>query len=134
MFSTCGNIEQNEEKTGELKGRVRSVHTSAYYAIDILGELSKERYAYGVEDFYDENGNLIEKNKFHREGEVMTNSTYRYDKNGNLIEETDYSFGRFARKAKYSYDNIGNKTEQRIYNSDGSLSIALDIIMTVVEI
>ena len=121
MFSTCGNIEQNEEKTGELKGRVRSVHTSAYYAIDILGELSKERYAYGVEDFYDENGNLIEKNKFHREGEVMTNSTYRYDKNGNLIEETDYSFGRFERKAKYSYDNIGNKTEQRIYNSYGSL-------------
>ena len=112
-----------------LKGKVKSYTEYTYEAIEHNGNKVKGKQTitaleYPVQKIYDENGNLIEQNRYKSDGGLFTKYTYKYDENGNPIEENLFvSEGILERKRtfKFRYDKNKNPIEENYYNSDDSL-------------
>ncbi|CEN52128.1 conserved exported hypothetical protein [Capnocytophaga canimorsus] len=117
------NKENNDWKRDNLKGKVKSVRETPYYVVEKFGEIQKGRIKSFITSYiYNEQGNLIEANRYNSDGNLYGKWTYKYDTNGNRIEANSYnSDGSLSGKTAFKYDTNGNRIEANRYNSDGSL-------------
>ncbi|MFJ1435169.1 hypothetical protein ACILFN_07460, partial [Capnocytophaga canimorsus] len=118
------NKENNDWKRDNLKGKVKSVRETPYYVVEKFGEIQKGRIKSFITSYiYNEQGNLIEDNRYNSDGSLSRKTACKYDTNGNRIEENWYnSDGSLSWKTAFKYDTNGNLIEANSYNSDGSLS------------
>lgn len=79
---------------------------------------------------YDSNGKIIKRSEYDGEDESLFGTEiFIHDQNGNIIENDRYnSIGEFTYKDMYKYDSNGNKIEQNFYNSNGLLIKRLNSI------
>lgn len=79
-----------------------------------------------VKYLYDDNNNLIEKDKYDNADELTEKTTYKYDSMGNQIEYAYYlnvEDDGPSEKETYDYDIKGNKTETDYYEYAGLVSL-----------
>jgi antitoxin component YwqK of YwqJK toxin-antitoxin module len=74
----------------------------------------------------DENGNQVGMVVYRDSVTVKSRYVYIYDSKGNLTEERRYKNGSNDRELKTvnTYDDRGNKIEEKIYGADGSWSVS----------
>lgn len=96
--------KENDWKKDQLKGKVKSVKTTSYQAIDYFGEIKKGKQ---IEGSYPADGNYKK----------------TYNMNGYIIETNYYNFsnGSLSTKLIYKYDDFHNLTESSEYSADGVL-------------
>ena len=106
------------EKLG-FKGKVKSVETIYYYAIEESGKITKEDIFVQTFYLFNKQGNLQEELiDFNDGGQYQ--SKYVYDSQNNLIQNI-YGFDGIYENIFYKYDNEGNKIEEVIYDENDSL-------------
>lgn len=114
------NVFSQENQTDlqelNLKGKVKSVRSVDYEAVEVSGEVVKGRI---VEDnffAYNEAGNVVEKTKYYADGTPYEKFIVTYDSEGRVVEGSMYnSEGKIDFKKVVTYDNKGNKlTENEI--------------------
>ncbi len=73
---------------------------------------------------YNKNGKRVLDYIFNPQGEIIEKNRYNYDSVGNLIEMLFIDTIKPARNLRftYQYDCSGNKTEEKMYESDGKIS------------
>jgi len=145
---------KNDWTIENLKGKVKSYSEFSYKAEERFGNIEKGTrkrifLEYDNQNKFDENGNMIESNKYYSDGRLERREiykfdeignkiennwynsvgslelreTYKYDKMRNMIESNwYYSNGRLGNRSTYKYDEKGNNIEINWYNPDGSLS------------
>ena len=142
LFFSCNEKEndltdniENDLTEANLKGNIESVYTTFYFAIEKFGELTKVhhpkrgelKYKLDEESIYNDNGNLVEENRYIEGGLLNNKYKYKYDDNGNKIEQSRYYY------ENRHYDKNGNKiTKQKVdsliieknleYNKEGELT------------
>ena len=124
MLTSYGQEPQKENSLtrANLKGRVSSVDKLTYDAVEKFGEVEKDSLGFRNYTRYNEQGNMIEVNKYNPDGSFDGRYTYKYDKQGYKIEGGRYMgdgslYDRFTSK----YDEQGNEIEENTYKADGSL-------------
>ena len=129
-------IETDLEKQG-FKGKVKSIKSTTYKAIEKFGEIQKgEKFSGFFYTFnkdgnfiecisdekennsrqtfiYNDKGNIIEQKEYDSEGSLKSQTTYNYDDNGNKIEENTFG-GYQTQKTTYKYDDKGREAESLI--------------------
>jgi hypothetical protein len=133
------NKIKNDLTELKLKGKVKTLTETGFWAIDKFGEIQNgdiiekntlifnekgiiiekkwnKQKGWGIESEdkykYDDKGNLIEVNKFNTEGKFCHKWMYKYDDKGNKIyKEEYYDTGSLANKFMYKYDDKGNEIE-----------------------
>ena len=150
-LASCGNSTKNDDsakKTDaqqmELKEKVKSF--TEFYVTVKDGELKKGNKKQSW--IFDEQGTLIQREKYNYNGELNNKWTFTHDANGNLTEKINYSasdsiLSKWIIKndengnpleeivfitddsidCKYTfvYDEAGNKIEEATFNGDSSL-------------
>ena len=118
----CENPKKKSdlEKLG-FKGKVKSVETIYYYAVEKSGKITKGDTSTKAFYLFNKQGNLQEKlTDFYYGSQYKTK--YVYDSQNNLIQNYIYdSYGDLDKKIIYKNDNKGNKIEELIYDENDSL-------------
>lgn len=71
---------------------------------------------------YNDNGELIESSRF-ADGEEAEHHYYAYDENDNLIQKVEVQGNKYLDcTIEYEYDEKGNISVSRLYDSDGNLN------------
>ena len=149
----CDIVKKLEDKKNDLdqlklNGKVKSLKTTSYSAVEKFGEPVKDEfesqieYIFNKDGFiketdvfnendeliekwkrkYDDDGNNIESNRYNKDGELEEKWKYKYDDDGNIIESNRYNKdGELKDKWKYKYDDDGNMIEGNWYYEDGEL-------------
>ncbi len=125
-FSSCKPKKKTDWEKENLKGKVKSYTNFTYKAVEKFGEIQKgERIDWSDDNYqiiYDNKGNMIEKNGYNSNGNLIYKIIYKYDNKGNKMEYSTYnSNGNLNNKWTNKYDSKGNKIESSVYNSDGNL-------------
>ena len=98
-------------KSNDKKNIILKTVCIQYYEED--GNFGKDKKTGGYKSVtkHDENGNLMERLSYNREGEFRDKRVYKYDSKNNLLEsiETDEN-GKIL--LKYKYDSYGNNYEE----------------------
>ena len=148
----CSSNEKNNLQEMNLKGNIKSVKEIYYDGNEKFGEYVKEEWKYTIEYFFNENGNITERNSYYApKNSIRDKTKYIYNNNNQIIEEYKYdSNGNLESTEKYKYDKKGNKiekvtiednkitiTEKYIYDSKENLieiqSVIPDGIITYAE-
>lgn len=128
LFSCTGIVGQNNyskvkndlSKLG-LKGKVKSLTETTFFAVDKFGEIQKGNIMFKSIYLFNEKGNKTESIVYFM-GKIPTKMIYKNDYNGNTIESNTYEAdGSFSGKSIYKYDITGNIIMVNLYESDGSL-------------
>jgi len=144
---------ETDLKKYDLKGKVKSMQSVSYRAIEKFGEIqkgeevdkllsifnemgnfteriySKNRKIDSKQTYiYNDQGNIIDKKEYDSEGNLKLQTTYNYDEKGNKLEEN--TFGGFeTKKTTYKYDDKGREVESLITLSfqgfDGSVELRI---------
>jgi len=145
-----GKIVENDLSKENIKGQVKEIKTSEFFAIEKFGELEKglltrrqvfkyNKMGYTSEfNDYDQAGNLVNKSldKYDDKGRLQEfifeniefASLYirqisKYDENGHKIEDNSYNLdGSLSKTIVYTYDTRGNEIESNVHDSTGALS------------
>lgn len=110
-----------------LKGKIKSVRTISYDAVDSAGVIVKGEKAVNLPFSYtfllfNGAGNLIRKDDYDSHGQIDSRWTYKYDGAGKLTEKNRYqSDGRLDLKWLYGYDHRNNLQRENSYRGDSSL-------------
>ena len=120
LYSQCifkyDNIGNNNEMNIYINiNSVLSLQEKEFYKYDqniYNSDGLKERAIFK----YDQKGNVIERNSYNSDGNLIFKFTYKYDDIGNQIEENHYSpDGSLTDKSIYIYDDKNNKIELNNY-------------------
>lgn len=122
------NVFSQENQTDlqelNLKGKVKSVRSVDYEAVEVSGEVVKGRI---VEDnffAYNEAGSVVEKTKYYADGTPCEKFIVTYDSEGRVIEGCMYnSEGKIDFKKVITYDNKGNKLTENESNEKGEVRV-----------
>ncbi len=96
-----------------LKGNIKSVKEIYFDGNEKFGEYVKEDWKYTIEYFFNESGNITERNSYYAPINSIRDKTKYIYNNNQIIEENKYdSDGNLDSTEKYNYDNSGNKTEK----------------------
>ena len=95
LFFSC-NDKKNDLTEANLNGKVKSVYTTSFEAIEKFGEIEKgdKRWQdYDESDnklIYNDNGNRIEEKNYDEDGELVNEYSYEYkfDDEENWIQKT----------------------------------------------
>ena len=138
FLNSCTTIKINDLVRDELNGAVKSVKTTA----NIVAAKEEEQSKFLVEEYveynidgnriewtlhdvwkkensrntfiYDENGNLTERN-------LDITVTIIYDVNEEIGEKADTLIETYRKRFDYSYDEKGNRVQERAYDRFGRL-------------
>ena len=127
-------LKDNDLLKENLGGKVKSVVTKSYKAIDKFGEITKGASVYDREYYdpiedqylntklvYNEMGNLLENNMFYGE-EFIAKQIIKYDENDKVSSLNLYdSEGDIDSKVVNMYDENGNLSELKTFDSKGNL-------------
>lgn len=67
---------------------------------------------------YDSAGNRIKRNKYSRDGVLISGETFEYDLAGNLVKWIVYEDGLEYVRSTHEYDAMGNEVVSYWYNND----------------
>ena len=105
-------IETDLEKQG-FKGKVKSIKSTTYKAIEKFGEIQKGEKFSGFFYTFNKDGNFIE--CISDEKENNSRQTFIYNDKGNIIEQKEYdSEGSLKSQTTYNYDDKGREVESLI--------------------
>lgn len=146
LFAFIGNKPKNDLEKQNLKGKVKSVIESTFFAkAGMFGKLQKDglmdKYKYVFNNAgeeterikydttsnrdvpietiiykYDSNDNLIE--RYDKRGDSIV---FKYDNSKHVIEEENFDSNKLVYKVTYKYDDRGNKIEKREYSHENKL-------------
>ena len=110
----CSSNEKNNLQEMNLKGNIKSVKEIYYDGNEKFGEYVKEDWKYTIEYFFNESGNITERNSYYApKNSIRDKTKYIYNNNNQIIEEYKYdSKGNLESTEKYKYDKTGNKIEK----------------------
>ena len=126
LFFSC-NDKKNDLTEANLNGKVKSVYTTSFEAIEKFGEIEKgdkrwqKSYESDNKSIYNDNGNRIEDNKYDKDGELTNKWKGKYDDKGNQIESNEYDEdGELENKYIYEYkfDDEENWIQKTIFKDD----------------
>jgi hypothetical protein len=125
LLSACGGIkkgDQTDVKILGLRGRVKSIKCSSYYAELKFGEIKKGIKSSSKEDniyyYFNEKEVKIEEGEYGSYGAIQKKRLYKYNDKENLIQRSDFdSKDDFLGKTIYTRDNKGNLIEESKFNS-----------------
>lgn len=118
--SCTSNLLENDLKKAELKGKVKSIKTTEYNAVERFGELVKDKSGETSIRIYNQEGMIIERSEYFSNGSLNYKLKYSYDEKGNITDES-YEDKSYSSKAKYTYDKNGNLIEKSAYDANGDL-------------
>ena len=121
ICSSCtSNLLENDLKEAELKGKVKSIKTIEYKAVEKFGELVKDKCEKTTLRLYNQEGNILEKREYFSDGSLYYKFICSYDTKGKLIDKT-YKDDKYSRKIKYTYDKNENMIEKSTYDENGDI-------------
>ena len=116
--STESKKPKNSLESIDLKGKIKSLVETNYYAETKDGEIQKTKVLSVIKCLFNERGNFIEREYFDSDSIQISKSTYKYDLEGNLIEKiTIDKAGDLAYKETYKYDEKENLIEKISLNN-----------------
>jgi len=101
--------QDNVKVKGGFKSCISCSYEYKFGNVDLKSKIKKTSCK------YDNNGNNIEVINYNDDGSISEKTTYKYDIKNNLIEFVSSSYS----KSTYSYDSIGNITEEKSYATMG---------------
>ncbi|GHV37562.1 hypothetical protein FACS1894178_9310 [Bacteroidia bacterium] len=129
--SSCAQKHQTKTswELDGLKGKVKSLRTITYEAIDTLGKIAKGNIVDNVYGSilinYNRKGGWIEYRSYTPAGKNRWAEIPSFDEKGNRMERRDYIFSEsdstLHRRYSNKYDNKGNLTTAFLYNASDSL-------------
>ncbi|MDQ3048674.1 MAG: hypothetical protein M3R27_14085 [Bacteroidota bacterium] len=116
--------KKSDLSRSNLNGPITELRQDYYKAEEKEGKIVQgEKSGNDENNFlirYNEQGDMIEKNAFYRDGTLLYKLTFSYDKEGKLTEENRFnSDGTTNYKKKYTYS--GNIREVTSYKADGEM-------------
>lgn len=141
LFASCSVEQKNALKEMDLNGKVKSLKKITYNAVMKFGKIEKvniqtqdqARLFYSEFDFisyyngdyyeifFNQNGNIVEKNFYNQDSSLITKMIYEYNDKGNLIRRNNYdSDGSLNKILICKNDNNGNIIEQSSFFPDSS--------------
>ena len=117
---------ENDWTKDNLRGKVKSFTEVSYKVVSRFGNIEKgerERqfFYFDIQKIYNENGNVIEENKYKSDGRLAFKYTYHYDEKGNRVEKNRYgSDGKlyWRETFEYEYDSRGNWVKRIDFEDD----------------
>lgn len=125
LFLSCSKEQkmENDLEKMNLKGNVKSIHTSTYNAIEKFGEIQKGAQTFHINGWMDweyDNKNIDSRVMFTKMGVFDSEINYIFDERGYFIEKNEYRGENIWGKVVYKYDEKGNKIEENIYSDYGN--------------
>jgi hypothetical protein len=134
----------------QLKGRIKQMDETIYYASEYFGEPIKDSINNRIIKTFDERGNMI-KSKQLLKNELWETTEFIFDTSNNLIKliskgfvqlhehirkpnekiETIYENGEFSGKSIEKFDNAGKQIELRMYAGKGGILKAGELYKVV---
>lgn len=127
FFSGCAkNNNQTDLQIENLKGKVKSVREKDYEAVEKFGKATKGETTRGFTPIrltkYNEQGNMIEQNRYFSDGKEENKSHFQYNENGKKLKKEIYDVAKESMyRWNYEYDEQGKLIEINIYDSNGEL-------------
>ena len=115
--------KQNDWTKLELKGRVKSLKTTATYRSEKEGMLTKWQSAQSTFILFDKNGYSLEKLDYKEDGSLFYKTVYTLNADSQLTQSlVTWPDGKPGGKTTFCYDNKGNMIEEINYKPDGSIA------------
>ncbi len=127
--------KENYDENGEWieyidynsKGKIKSQETRTYVKGILVAEMkdikipkSEGKISYNRSTFQYVKGNVVMKETFNLQDELVKRTTYAYNKFGDLeLEVKMNGTGEIKKRISYVYDNRGLKTEKTVTDVDG---------------
>jgi YD repeat-containing protein len=123
IFNAAGSlvsrIEITRDTQGNLLEETQFTGDVAPFGQCASGSCSTEEMAALTEE---QQGEIVaELARMFPPGTAMSKQTHRYDVDGKLVESKLTMMGMEIRRQTFAYDEAGNKSEEVIYNEDGTL-------------
>ena len=133
-------IKKSYDKSGLLVSSTDAKNNTTTYTYNMYGLVEQEKKPLDVKDGvtyysitkyeYDKNGNnaaVYKSNNAVGESEAFTKTEYTYDGFNNMTSVLSYDGSNVENIVKYTYDNVGNKTEMYTgLNSNSDTDYAVD--------
>lgn len=133
-------IKKSYDKSGLLVSSTDAKNNTTTYTYNMYGLVEQEKKPLEVKDGityysitkyeYDKNGNntaVYKSNNAVGESEAFTKTEYTYDGFNNMTSVLSYDGSNVENIVKYTYDNVGNKTEMYTgLNSSSDTDYAID--------
>lgn len=115
--------KKNDLKEMNLKGKVKQITESSFFAEDKFGEITKDGPPNKTIIFFNDNGNIIEKNCYLLDGTTLaTKHIYNYDDKKLKKEELVYVYhaskSKLLSKYTFEYDVNENRTKSYYHYKD----------------
>ncbi len=138
-------VDKNDLNDLKLKGKVKSLKESEYFAFDSGGTTIRALSMESKKSYiFDKKGKSIEFIKYNSNNHILSRYIYNYDSNGNKIQDIEYSYSKLSKKIEYNlkdktsegfefgsenegsklknkYDNQGKLIEENYYDQLGNL-------------
>lgn len=129
LIWTPAVIAQNkpDKYQAELVGPVKTVEASFVDFALRDGKMEQVKQLPWYSAAYNPDGNIVERTSYDHLGNISARYTHTYDPKGRSTGYEEYSAFldktlKTPRKHIYSLDDMGNRVEYRVYDSDGSLA------------
>lgn len=117
-----GGVATPELESMGINGKITSIRTTTFSAIDKLGEISRDLFQSDEYFVYDTQGYQTESYVFLYDGQLDYKQTFKRDNQKRITDIVEtYSDGTQRQKILYKYDEKGNKTDAVSYDSDNNL-------------
>ena len=105
-----------------LYGDVESVAVTKYKLEEKYGEVVRGDIEDCEKYFFNQAGDVIERDKYDTDGSLREKHIYKYDASGNMIEVAVYNYdGSLSDKCILKYDSSGNVIENTAYSGEALL-------------
>lgn len=126
LTSCLSDYNSPDLKEFKLRGKVKMIEETSYYAEEKFGEIQKgDKQAYSSEYRieFDSAGRLVSYELMDAEdGALEAKIKYVHDDQNRIVETNEYDGeGELFRKEKAIYNDDGSIAEKTIYNNDGEL-------------
>ena len=119
---------KSDREQASLTGPVKSVETNAIDFTIKDGKTNPGKRQPWQSVIYNSAGNIVEQTTYDQSGNFLERLVYAYDSQGRSIGYDEYSAvsdktSTSPRKHIYTINRLGNRTEYKVLESDGSLAI-----------
>jgi YD repeat-containing protein len=94
--------------TKDIRGNARSMRQVVFALTEKAGKAEKGEQVSKVQYLFGQKKNLVERDAYDADGDILERYATNFDANGNMVEETEYNSDSLQNKYTYRYDNKGN--------------------------
>jgi hypothetical protein len=145
-LSSISSIGAGRDERKELFGRVSTISTYSYEAVERFGEISQKYFVHKRVTKFDQKGQIIDESSYFANGKSQSKTVYdfnssgvkikarTYGHSGELITESDYSNGLVIEarhydssgalewRSLYKYDNDEKITQKTSFDGEGKIT------------